>query len=822
MSEIDEILKFDPGAAQATTPEDDEIAEILKFDPVGGTFQEPEAPPPGAPTPAQQFPEYPGAYRGYNEPTEPTASFGALAKSTLADDPLTKVKILARERGIPLRDIARNYRFAKGGEIEFKAASGKWQRETPEGTLGGVKGVAADIAGRPSTYLGVAGGIVGGPKGAIGGAMAGEVARKAAAKYFYDEPQTAWGNIFDVALEGLLALGGETLAKIMIGQTNKLKMRKSKALRFAGKEIKEGLLTPEDHAKALYIESLANKHGITLAPHQLYDREGMTNIWMYLRKHPLTSDAVQKFDTALEAQTDEAVEGFIKQMGGYDQTPFQMGEELRDTSGKAIKGLENARQSTAQPYYDAAFDRTPTIDIERLKAERANNLKNIEGRKIERIRNVKGMVDELQQTGYPFMKQKGESAADYKTRISTDYKRLTGKDTLYIDKSADIQNLKDLKSRNADIDRILKGDIPDDAYVPKKVFQVDASAAMDEVDRLLEGHVKSDPSYTALNRIKKMITQAEGDAEKLNNIKINGIDNVLQRTKTQRGLHREVKLIKDQLTGAMDDQIPDYSAARGIYGQFGMAPPIEEMKNSIIGQLSKMEGDDALEKAVHKIFGGKGPSAQKVAKARAVMMAEDPDIWRRAIGTYIKDVYFQLTVTEGGSVINSAGKMHKLLFGNKARREAMAAAFGGANTAEYKTLKDLMSVLQRAAIGKGSQSMTAPFQQIEKELSGAMGSQVYQALKRPKDFMVEKAFEGWNDAMIAGRQGGLMDALMKPDVIKKIKGLKLLKPGSKKLIRGITDAFALITPKLGSDADPDYEGMTDTELMNLLGITQAK
>ena len=112
MGEIEDALKFDPGIG-TTTGEDDEISQALKFDTgaVGGTFAEPEAPGPGAPTPAAPFPEYPGAYRKYNEPEAPGPSFGTLMESNIPDDPITKVKIFAKARGIPAGDIAKYYRF---------------------------------------------------------------------------------------------------------------------------------------------------------------------------------------------------------------------------------------------------------------------------------------------------------------------------------------------------------------------------------------------------------------------------------------------------------------------------------------------------------------------------------------------------------------------------------------------------------------------------------------------------------------------------------------------------------------------------------------
>lgn len=810
MGEIEEALKFDPGPA-VSTAEDDEIMQALKFDPgpVGGTYK---------PTPATGrealeaggtagLPaSYPPTKDYYNPPEEAGAGFRAMAETALVDKPITKVKIYAKARGIPIGDIASRYRI-QDGKIEFKTESGKWQREISEHPGQQIKHGAAQIAGHPSTYLGTAGALVGGPWGALGGAVAGEAIRKQIASGVYGEEQTVWGNLFDIGLEGILALGGEVVGKLITGRINKFRMRKSKSLRFAGKEIREGLLTPKDHAKALYIETLANQHGITLAPHQLYDREGMTNIWMYLRKHPLTSNQVQQFDKALEEQTDAAIDGFIRKMGGYEQTPFQMGTELKQAAGDAIEQAESARQKAAGPYYKAAFEQTPTIDVKRLEQELKLNKQSIARAGTSDIPDVEIMVGELQKDAAmptAYMKQKGEAAADYAERITKDYQRIVGKEVPITKSELAVANIEGYKKRNTQIEKILKGQKPEGAYVPTKILKVEVPEAVAEIDRLMAETVPSDPAYKALKKIKKMIEEAGGNPQRLDSVKRSGIDNVLNKTKTQRNLKRQMALVKKELTDAMDAQIPDYSAARGVYGQFGMAPPIDEMKNSVIGELSRLKKDDQIRTAVKTLFGTTNmPDYTQMAKARDIIMAQDPDLWRRAIGEYIKSIYYQLTVTEGGTVINAAGKMNKLLFGNVNRRKTMAAAFGGTNTRGYQTLKDLMTVLQRASIGKGAQSMTAPFQQIEKELAGAMGTQAKEAFKRPYDFLIDKAFESWNDTLLAGRQGALLDALLKPDVIKQIKELKLLKPGSKKLIEGAMVLSALVATKIGPEKLPE-------------------
>lgn len=665
--------------------------EILN---VGGTFQPKKSPVPGGSPPVSTITGKPE--KEYIPQDEPGAKFTTMAKAGFVDDPVTKIKIYAEDRGISIAEIPKRYRINKG-KIEFKTDSGKWQREVSEVPLSRVVQGVAQTASHPSTILGTAGAIVGNAPLAVVASMVGETIRKGVGKFVYDEPQTMWGNLIDITLEGALALGGEMIGKVISGSINKYLGRKAKALKYAGREIRQGVLSPQDHAKAVYIKSLADQHNITLAPHQLYDKEGMTNIWKYLRKHPLTANAVQGFEKNLENQADEAIDGFIRKMGGYEKTPDVLGKKLKDLSGKTIQLVEDARMSAASPHYDAAFNRVP-------------------------------------------------------------------------------------------------------------FEQVDISDAMTEVDRLIGETVKGDPSHTALKRIKNMLTNSHGNLRRLDRVKRSGIDNVLNKTATSRTLSRELKLVKDKLTKAMDEQVPEYAKAREAYSK--LSKPIDRLKESIIGTLSELKGDEAISQAHQKLFKtGKKISPVFFRQAREIIVKQDPELWRESIGAYIRDVYQDLVVTEEGKVINAVGKLNKRLFGSKRQQNLMAEAFGGKNNPEFNTFKSLMEVFQRAAIGVSRESMTAPFQQIGKELGDIPGSKIYRAAMFPKQQAVEMAFGWWNDALVRGRQKELLEALTAPNVQSKLAQLKQLSPKGRKF----WEAFSVMAALVGKKIEPRELPDTDLE-----------
>ena len=310
------------------------------------------------------------------EPAEEEAGFISRMKETFISDPLKKMKMFSEERGIPLSRYRLN---PKTKQIEFQNDQGQWQREVfeTEGRLD-VKGIAAETLADPSTILSIGGALVAGVPGAVGGALVGATAKKMIGKYVFGEELKPIDAI-DIAVTGLFAAAGEGVGKaIKFGANRFLGMGKG-PLRLIGKEVEEGLLNPKDHLKALAMKNLADLHGIELAPHQLYDKTGMTNMWRYLRQNPSTADAVQDFEKTLQNSTDDAIKTYIQNLGGYKKTAFQVGKEAVETSSKAIEGLETLRRDATTPLYQDSF-------------------KNFGGKKVEISETLKDLDERLSQS----------------------------------------------------------------------------------------------------------------------------------------------------------------------------------------------------------------------------------------------------------------------------------------------------------------------------------------------------------------------------------------------------------------------------------------
>lgn len=698
--EIDEILKYDPMPKAETDPAI--IDEILKYDPgVGGTYKPKTSPFKGGTPPISTITGK--TEEEFYSGTEEEAGFGAMMKASFVDDPYIKAKIFAQARGIPVTQ----YRLTKSGELEFKNEQGQWEREISEIPLSKLKESLANIISHPSTTLGTIGAMLG-PKGAIVGAMAGETIRKGVGSIVYGEKQTAFGNLTDVGLEGIFALSGEIVGKLLGKSINRFLGRKAKTLRLGGKEIAERLLSPEDHAKALWIKQLAQQHGMELAPHQLYDREGMTNIWKYLRKHPQTSNAVQAFENKLAKQSDKAINKFINDMGGFEKTPYSLGTEIKETAQAAIDKATEARSKIAGPMYKRAFETSEQVDIKPVVEWIDNELSTAKGSVRDNLLKAKKLLE--------------------------------------------------------------KPDLP-------KITPARNDLLYDAKGRLIGGTPE----------VKSYDTSLKG----LHDAKIAIDDEIAKAKKARTGnVARNYRKVKQLLLEQMKMASPLYDEAMTRFAS--KSEPLNRLRASVIGELSELRKDTAISNSVQKLLNIRNmPDQQLLLEAKHYF---SPTTWNEITGSYIRDVYQSLRIAEeGGRVLNIPGKMYKALYGNPKQRAILKAAM---TPVQYNNFESLMKAFKNASIGVSKESMTAPFQSISEQMGVIPGSKIYRYALFPRQAITESIIGKWNDMLVAGRQAELLDALTRPDVIKKISQLKQLTPLSKKYLETFSVLTALIVDKI--------------------------
>jgi hypothetical protein len=767
--------------------------------PVGGTFQDTGEISTITTKPIKKF-------VGMNEPE---AGLWPQIKAGWAEQPINKIKAFSESRGIPIS----RYRMGEGGQVEFKDNQGKWQREVSEQPISKIGAGVANLVGDPSTYTMAAGAAVGVP-GIAAGAAAGPLIKRGIAKIKYDEDPSVAGTLTDIGMNEIFGLGGKFAGTVVKGAVNRYLSRKAGMLQKAGREAEEALLTPQDHAKALWVKQLAGQHNINLAPHQLYDKEGMTNVWKYLRKDPRTSDAVRTFEDQIAQKSDVAIQGFIRDMGGMAETPSAIGEKLKGTAEKVIVGKETARTQAVQPLYERAFDTAADVELAPALKNIDNVMKGypdgavqdtLKGIKRsltkEEIKTIPGeagvsSIKQVQpkQTLLGWIRQKGginlQDYEDWQRHqsgvVALSNKKGRGFDEIMSQAADDGWILPGMSEK--DFADMIRRDIRASKTGAQRALRISEQGTPEEeitggtADKIVKGRVPE----TELRKIQKAIWE-------INDL-IEGTSYAAVKIppSSKKNLNRELEIVKKNLLAAAEKASPEFIQANRMYES--LSPPIDRLKSSIVGELSQMKKDNVISRASHKVLDVSSmPDASLVSEAKREISGRDPELWKKMIGSYVRDVYEGLRVTEEGHVVNAVGKLQKKLFGSEKQKQIMQAAM---DPDEYQRFSDLMTVFQRAAIGTGKESMTAPFQQIEKSISGKMGSKAYLLASHFKKTAVDWTLGRWDEMLSGEGKGKLLKVLTSPDVVAKLSQIKRLTPGSKKFIDGFSTMTAIVYQKM--------------------------
>lgn len=306
--------------------------------------------------------------------TTKQADWNAIQKSGWVDKPESKIKIFAASRfpDLPKEEREARYRVINN-EILFKGDDGKYHREVHTDALSKLRAMSAGaVSESPAMVLGGIG-AVGGPLLSGFGAAGGEGIRKAVGNLVFDEEQTTAGNIKDMSFVAGLTVLGERLGKgLSTGHrktANKIALGKDKGLKYSGIEgvashnnLLDVTFTPEEHAKAAIIKKLADEHGIELNPGQLYDKQGMLNIWKYLRAHPQTSNAVQAYEKAQQKQIRSAVQRTAGKISPEEDISIT-GKNLIEEAENIVNASKGTRTKAVKPIYEKSFKDVPDLDI---------------------------------------------------------------------------------------------------------------------------------------------------------------------------------------------------------------------------------------------------------------------------------------------------------------------------------------------------------------------------------------------------------------------------------------------------------------------------
>ena len=231
----------------------------------------------------------------------------------------------------------------------------------------------------------------------------------------------------------------------------------------------------------------------------------------------------------------------------------------------------------------------------------------------------------------------------------------------------------------------------------------------------------------------------------------------------------------DELRTTADANVPAYGKARAIFEE--NVPTRTALKNGVVGDVTKLEGNDTL-KAGRIIF-GKGSSPEDIRLARAAFeKAGATQQWDDLSRSYLQQIFNDIPDSSTGSITNLGGTYRKAVMGNHTKRKQLEAAFEG-RPEFWGEFLDLMKVLDATGKAMKGESITAFAQAGQKELA-AEGAGLGPAAMETVEFWktpsrVSRYWADVNASKYAARQAELLTT---PEGRQVLRELKKLGPGS--------------------------------------------
>lgn len=263
------------------------------------------------------------------------------------------------------------------------------------------------------------------------------------------------------------------------------------------------------------------------------------------------------------------------------------------------------------------------------------------------------------------------------------------------------------------------------------------------------------------------------------------IDDLIGKAKVA-GERNRVRLLtnaQNDLLKMMDDQVPQYKVARGIYSD--MMPKVSEVERGIVGDAAALENNDVM-RAPQIIF-GKGSSGQDVKAAYQAFKEAGQDVaWNDLVRSHLQNVFETIPDSANGSVVNIGGTYRKALYGTPQRREIINAALEGSPQAR-ENLQWMMDVLEASGKAMKGESITAFAQMGQKELAQeakGLGPKLIETIEIWKT--PSRVGQWWADVQTGKYAAKMAQLLTDPDSLTKMRELRKLSPTSAGAVIGLS------------------------------------
>lgn len=180
----------------------------------------------------------------------------------------------------------------------------------------------------------------------------------------------------------------------------------------------------------------------------------------------------------------------------------------------------------------------------------------------------------------------------------------------------------------------------------------------------------------------------------------------LGNTEKQKVIQIQQSLLKE-----LDAANPLYKEARKVFAE--NSPAVDELKNSIIGKISKLD-DIQIERVGETLF-KPGNNVSTIIKAKKVIESVDPQAWRDITRSVFETRLGNLKITKETAVTqNVPAQVLRTIFGNNKQQKIL---FAGVDTETAKNLRWLKEGLELVKEGRPGGSETAGRLELIRELT---------------------------------------------------------------------------------------------------------
>ncbi len=318
----------------------------------------------------------------------------------------------------------------------------------------------------------------------------------------------------------------------------------------------------------------------------------------------------------------------------------------------------------------------------------------------------------------------------------------------------------------------------------KRLVQVDDRPIISVIDGALQKKLaEGTPSHKALTGIKDVIQKADGNLEKLHNIKVEDMDVILKRelegvkTRIQGdNLSHYTGIVKKALSKQLDTH-PDYVVAKAMHELH--LPPSIAARQGLTGNIARLKGDD-VSAIITRLFASSRSNVSTITNAKKLIYPQNPQAWEDGLRSFMEFRFSKVADTKLGDTTNMGAVFGRAFWGNSFQKQNLKAAM---SPEQFRSTTDFMDIVSAMGLTFAKDGVSPAARAAIKAEPGGLPISIVGAQFKPLVTTRKLLFE-WLRGKASGKgQRELAEVLLDPRSAQELARLKQLTPKTEELIR---------------------------------------